>query len=86
MNPTLISILFLAAAVVAFEPDIDFDLIRNTTLKIHNDLRSKLALGLAPNKNGTMMPKASAMNKLSYSKLVESYADQSVQGCKMKHT
>jgi hypothetical protein len=61
------------------------DDLRRLVLKGHNDLRSTVALGKAVNKDGKTLPKAADMYKLTYSKVVESYAKNNAKLCKYEH-
>jgi hypothetical protein len=61
------------------------DALRQLVLDAHNTLRSTVALGKAANKNGTTLPKAADMYKLTYSKLVESYARNNANTCSYTH-
>jgi hypothetical protein len=61
------------------------DSLRKLVLDAHNKLRSTVALGNAVNKDGTKLPKAADMYKLTYSKLVESYARNNANKCQFAH-
>lgn len=84
-------ILFVALVAVSALVQIDAqgvtmtDSLRQLVLNAHNTLRSTVALGQAPNKNGTNLPKAADMYRLIYSKLVESYAQANANNCSFTH-
>jgi hypothetical protein len=61
------------------------DEARQVVLDAHNRYRSIVARGQAANKNGTKLPTATNMYKMTYSKLVESYAQQVANTCVWKH-
>jgi hypothetical protein len=61
------------------------DAIRQVGLNAHNTLRSKVALGQAVNKNGTNLPSATNMYKMTWSVLVEGYAQQLADSCNFAH-
>lgn len=61
------------------------DSLRQIVLDAHNTLRSVVALGQAVNKDGSKLPAAANMNKMTYSTLVESYAQDHASSCVYGH-
>jgi hypothetical protein len=55
-------------------------------LNAHNTARKTVANGAAANKNGTKLPAAKDMYKMSWSKQVESYALAKAKSCEWSHT
>jgi hypothetical protein len=84
-NSILIVLIFVSIQLVPTFGCMD-DNLRMIGLDAHNKLRSTVALGNAVNKNGTKLPKAVNTRKVSWSRMVESYALQHVQSCNFSHT
>ncbi|KAI6170604.1 Ancylostoma secreted protein 2 [Aphelenchoides bicaudatus] len=59
--------------------------LRTLALNLHNQIRSTVALGNAPNNDGSNLPKAANMYKLTYSKLIERYAQDLADSCDFEH-
>lgn len=61
------------------------DPIRAIGLDSHNNYRSTVALGKAVNKNGTYLPMATDMYALTWSRMVERYAQELAKSCNFNH-
>lgn len=61
------------------------DALRRVALSAHNNYRSTVANGKAVNKDGSKLPKAGDIYMLTYSKMVEGYAQELAKSCVFKH-
>jgi hypothetical protein len=89
MIPTSSICVFLTLVATNLIPTVNSqsmtDTIRMVGLNTHNELRSTVAKGNAVNKDGSNLPKATNMYKMSWSRMVESYALDHVQTCNFSH-